>query len=144
LVGAAIVAAIPQLLSKTGGAECVLRTFGEIGRIAASVVAGDLHRKLLDPGSMTGPWRRWSGYTPPIDRGGVAILFSIPPRRLICTRRVIRKLGYMEKFELRKENAGDWLQRIACGKTCVTPSFEQDDCGTFLTAHAPIYESHGL
>jgi Diguanylate cyclase, GGDEF domain len=49
----------------------------------------------------------------------------------------------MEKFDLRKENADDWLQQIASGKTYVTPSFEQDDYGTFLTARAPIYDSQG-
>jgi diguanylate cyclase (GGDEF)-like protein len=49
----------------------------------------------------------------------------------------------MEKFEIRKENEDDWLQQIAAGKTYVTPSFEQDKFGTFLTAHAPIYDSQG-
>jgi diguanylate cyclase (GGDEF)-like protein len=49
----------------------------------------------------------------------------------------------MEKFELRDENNDDWLQQIASGQTYVNPDFEQDDFGTFLTAHTPIYDSKG-
>jgi sensor histidine kinase regulating citrate/malate metabolism len=49
----------------------------------------------------------------------------------------------MEKFELRDESDDSWLKQIAAGKTYVTPSFEQDDFGTFLTAHVPIYDRNG-
>jgi diguanylate cyclase (GGDEF)-like protein len=49
----------------------------------------------------------------------------------------------MEKFELRKEYEDDWLEQIASGKTYVTPNFEEDDYGDFLTAHTPIYDSQG-
>ena len=50
----------------------------------------------------------------------------------------------MEPFEVRKENQDDWLKQIAAGKTYITPTFEKDDYGTFLTAHVPIYDSKGV
>jgi diguanylate cyclase (GGDEF)-like protein len=50
---------------------------------------------------------------------------------------------YLERFDIRKEYEDDWLRQIASGKTYVTPTYEQDDYGTFLTAHAPIYDSQG-
>ena len=40
--------AIPQWLSKEARWEALRSHVGEIGQIAASVVDGDLHRKLLD------------------------------------------------------------------------------------------------
>jgi diguanylate cyclase (GGDEF)-like protein len=49
----------------------------------------------------------------------------------------------MERFDIREEYEDGWLEQIASGKTYVTPNFEQDDYGTFLTAHAPIYDSQG-
>jgi hypothetical protein len=41
--------AIPQWLSKQARWEALRSHVGEIGQVAASVVDGDLHRKLLDP-----------------------------------------------------------------------------------------------
>src|SRR3954464_4284239 len=41
--------AIPQWLSKQARWEALRSHVGEIGQIAASVVDGDLHRKLLTP-----------------------------------------------------------------------------------------------
>jgi sensor histidine kinase regulating citrate/malate metabolism len=49
----------------------------------------------------------------------------------------------MERFDVKAEQGNDWLKQIASGKTYVTPSFEEDDYGTFLTGHAPIYDSQG-
>lgn len=49
----------------------------------------------------------------------------------------------MERFDLREEYRDNWLNEIAAGKTYVTPDYEQDDYGNFLTAHAPIYDSQG-
>jgi hypothetical protein len=59
------------------------------------------------------------------------------------TTRKLEASPYMEPFELRKEYEDDWLQQIALGKTYVTPTFEEDDYGDFLTAHTPIYDSQG-
>ena len=44
---------------------------------------------------------------------------------------------------MRAEPDDAWLKEIASGKTYVTPDFQEDDFGSFLTAHAPIYDSKG-
>ena len=59
------------------------------------------------------------------------------------TSRKLQASTYMEHFVLRPEYASDWLQQIAAGKTWVTPDFQQDDYGYFLSGHAPIYDSQG-
>lgn len=43
------IVAIPQWLSKQARWEALRANVGEIAQLAASVVDGDLHRKLLDP-----------------------------------------------------------------------------------------------
>jgi len=55
--------------------------------------------------------------------------------------RHLRASAYMERFQIRKEYESDWLQQIAAGNTWVTPTFQQDDYGDFLTAHTPVYDS---
>src|SRR4029079_14705717 len=51
---------------------------------------------------------------------------------------------YMEPFkQLDAEPDPDWLQRIAAGQTYVYPAFQRDKYGTFLSGHAPIYDSQG-
>jgi len=55
--------------------------------------------------------------------------------------RKLRASAYMEKFQIRQEYESDWLQQIAAGKTWVTPTFQQDDYGDFLTAHKAVYDS---
>ena len=49
----------------------------------------------------------------------------------------------MEPFKLGKEYEDGWLDQVAAGKTYVTPTYEHDDYGYFLTAHVPIYDSQG-
>ena len=50
----------------------------------------------------------------------------------------------MEPFkQLDVEPDPDWLQQIAAGKTYVYPDFQRDKYGTFLSGHAPIYDSQG-
>jgi diguanylate cyclase (GGDEF)-like protein len=50
----------------------------------------------------------------------------------------------MEPFkQLDTEPDPDWLQLIAAGQTYVYPAFQRDKYGTFLSGHAPIYDSHG-
>ena len=51
---------------------------------------------------------------------------------------------YMEPFkQLDVEPDPDWLQQIAAGQTYVYPTFQRDKYGTFLSGHAPIYDSQG-
>ena len=59
------------------------------------------------------------------------------------TKNHLRASGYMEPFKLREKYDDGWLDQIAAGKTYVTPTYEHDDYGYFLTAHVPIYDSQG-
>jgi hypothetical protein len=47
------IVAIPQWLSKQARWEALRSHVAEIGRLAATVVDGDLHRQLLDPANYT-------------------------------------------------------------------------------------------
>ena len=133
---------------------------GEIGQVAASVVDGDLHRKLLDPTNYSDelyaralkPLVRFHSADPNIfylytmvDRGGVAyFVLDTAASTDLRTKNKLRASAYMERFDLRDEYKNDdWLQQIAAGKTYVNPTFEQDDYGEFLSATSPIYDSEG-
>ncbi len=153
------IVAIPQYLSKEARLETFRSHVGEIGQIAASVVNGDLHRQLLNPDNYSddlyaralAPLVRFHSADPDIfyvytmvDRDGVPyfVLDTATSPQLRTTHK-LKPSGYMEKFEVAEDDDGDWLRQIASGKTYVTPEFEQDDYGTFLTAHVPIYDSQG-
>jgi len=154
------IVAIPQFLSQQARMDVLRSHVGEIGQLAASAVDGDLHRQLLDPANYSDelyaralkPLVRFHSANPNIfylytmvDRGGVAyFVLDTAASPDLRTNHQLRASAYMEKFEIRKENDDDWLEQIASGKTYVTPSFEQDDFGSFLTAHVPIYDSKGL
>jgi diguanylate cyclase (GGDEF)-like protein len=152
--------AIPQWLSKQARWEALRSHVGEIGQIAASVVDGDLHRKLLDPANYSdelyaralAPLVRFHSADPNIfylytmvDRGGVAyFVLDTAASPDLRTDHKLRASAYMEQFDLHEEYKNDgWLDQIAAGKTYVNPSFEQDDYGDFLSATSPIYDSEG-
>jgi diguanylate cyclase (GGDEF)-like protein len=154
------IVAIPQLLSKQARVDVLRSHVGEIGQLAASVVDGDVHRQLLDPANYSDelyalalkPLVRFHSANPDIfylytmvDRGGTAyFVLDTAASPDLQTKHRLRASAYMEKFDIREENDDGWLKQIAAGKTYVTPSFEQDDFGSFLTAHVPIYDSKGL
>ena len=152
--------AIPQWLSKQARWEALRSHVGEIGQVAASVVDGDEHRKLLDPANFSDelyaralrPLVRFHSADPNIfylytmvDRGGVPyFVLDTAASTDLRTDNKLRASAYMERFDLREEyNNHGWLEQIAAGKTYVNPTFEQDDYGNFLTATAPIYDSEG-
>ncbi|HEX9753538.1 MAG TPA: GGDEF domain-containing protein [Methyloceanibacter sp.] len=154
------IVAIPQFLSQQARMDVLRSHVGEIGQLAASVVDGDLHRQLLDPANYSDeryaralkPLVRFHSANPDIfylytmvDRGGTAyFVLDTATSPDLQTKHRLRASAYMEKFDVREQNNGDWLKQIAAGKTYVTPSFEQDDFGSFLTSHVPIYDSKGL
>lgn len=151
--------AIPQWLSKQARWEELRADVGEIGQVAASVVDGDLHRQLLDPANYSDELyarvlkslvRLHSAYPDifylytMVDRGGIPyFVLDTAASPDLRTRHQLRASTYMERFDLREEYKDDWLQQITAGKTYVTPNFQQDDYGDFLTAHSPIYDSEG-
>ena len=151
--------AIPQWLSRQARWDALRSHVGEIGQVAASVVDGDLHRKLLDPANYSDdlyarallPLVRFHSADPNIfylytmvDRGGVAyFVLDTAASPDLRTRNKLRASAYMERFDLREEYKDDWLQQIAAGKTYVNRTFEHDDYGDFLSATSPIYDSEG-
>jgi diguanylate cyclase (GGDEF)-like protein len=153
------IVAIPQWASKQARWEVLRSHVGEIGQVAASVIDGDLHRQLLDPANYSdelyaralNPLVRFHSADPGVfyvytmvDRGGIPyFVLDTAASPELRTSHQLRASAYMERFDLSKEYEDDWLQQIAAGKTYVTPTFEHDDYGDFLTAHAPIYDSKG-
>jgi diguanylate cyclase (GGDEF)-like protein len=152
--------AVPQWLSKKARWEALRSHVGEIGQIAASVVDGDLLRKLLDPANYSDelyaralrPLVRFHSADPNIfylytmvDRGGVAyFVLDTAASPDLRTDHKLRASAYLERFDLHEEYKNDdWLDQIAAGKTYVNPTFEQDDYGDFLSATSPIYDSEG-
>jgi diguanylate cyclase (GGDEF)-like protein len=151
--------AIPQWLSKQARWEVLRAHVAQISRLAASVVDGDLHRQLLDRANYSPelyaralkPLVRFHSanhdifyvYTM-VDRDGVAyFVLDTAASPDLVTPYKLRASGYMERFDLHEEYKDNWLKQIGAGQTYVTPNFEQDDYGYFLTAHTPIYDSKG-
>ncbi len=162
LVAASIlvsIVAIPQWLSRQARWEVLRYNVGEIGQLAASVVDGDLHRRLLDPAqysdelyaSALKPLVRLHSANPDIyylytmaERdGGTVFVLDTASSPDLRTKHQLRASAYMEPFEIREEYDDGWTKEVAAGRTYVTPSFQQDEYGTFLTAHAPIRDSQG-
>ena len=153
------IVAIPQYLSTRARLEELRKHVGEVGRIAASAVDGDLHRKLLDPSNYTdalyeqalAPLVKFHSADPDIfyvytmvDRGGVPyFVLDTATSPKLRTKHELRPSEYMEKFELEDDDDGQWLRDLDAGKEYISSDFEEDDYGTFLTAHVPIYDSRG-
>jgi diguanylate cyclase (GGDEF)-like protein len=162
VVAAAILVSIvvvPQWLSKQARWEVLRSHVGQIGQLAASVVDGDLHRRLLDPANYSAelyatalkPLVRFHSansdlfyvYTM-VDRDHVPFfVLDTAASSDLRTKHHLRASGYGEPFELREKYQDGWLDQIAAGNTYVTPTYEHDDYGYFLTAHVPIYDSQG-
>lgn len=149
--------AIPQWLSKQARLDGLREHVAEVARLAASVVDGDLHHELLNKNAYSeelyaqalAPLVRLHSADPDVHYlytmadidGHAYFILDTASSSTLRTERELEASDYMEKFEPRDES--DWLSQIASGKTYVTPNFEEDDYGTFLSAHAPIYDSEG-
>jgi len=151
---------VPQWLSKQARWEALRTHVGEMGQVAASVIDGDLHRRLLDPANYTDalyaealkPLVRFHSADPNIyylytmvERDGVAhFVLDTAEAPELKTDRKLEKSAYMERFDIDPQyDDDDWLQQLAARKTYVNPTFEKDDYGIFLTATSPIYDSQG-
>ena len=153
------IVAVPQWQSKQARWEVLRSHVGQIGQLAVSAIDGDVHRHLLDPANYSDalyaaalkPLVRFHSANPDlfyvytmVDRDDVLyFVLDTAASADLRTKHKLRTSTYMKPFALRKEYQGDWLQQIAAGKTYVTPTYEHDDYGYFLTAHAPIYDSRG-
>lgn len=155
----ASIVVIPQFLSKQARWEMLRAHVAEIGRLAASVVDGDLHRELLDPANYSealyqralAPLVRFHSADPNIaylytmvERDGVPhfVLDTAKSPELRTSRKLIAS-NYMERFDHREEYEDGWLKQLAAGQDYVTPTYQQDDYGDFLTAHVPIFDKAG-
>jgi diguanylate cyclase (GGDEF)-like protein len=153
------IVAVPQWLAQRARLEVLRLHVAEVAQLAASTVEGDLHRQLLDPANYTPelyaralePLVRFHSAIPDafyvytmVDRQGETffVLDTSASPALKATHK-LRTSAYMERFALRSEYTSDWLQQLAAGNTWVTPSFQADDYGYFLTGHAPIRDSQG-
>jgi diguanylate cyclase (GGDEF)-like protein len=155
------IVAIPQWLSKQARLEVLRSHVGAVARLAASVVDGDLHRQLLDPANKTpelyartlAPLVRFHAAYPEIfyvytmvERNGETFFVvdtAAEPDKLKSPHKLVPS-EYMEPFkQIDAEPDPDWLKQIASGKTYVYPAFQRDKYGTFLSGHAPIYDSQG-
>lgn len=148
---------IPQVLSKQARWEVLRMHVGQIGQLAGSAVDGDLHHRLLDPSNYSpelyktalAPLVRFHSanadlfyvYTMAVRDGVPRFVLDTAASGDLRTEHRLRASGYMQPFELRQEYEDGWLEQIASGETYVTPIYEHDDYGYFLTAHAPIYDS---
>ncbi len=151
------IVAVPQWLSKHARLDVLRDHVGQIADLAASVVDGDLHRQLIDPANYNAesydravkPLVRFHSANPEIfyvytmvERdGGTFFVLDTAASPDLHIGRTLKASGYMEHFQIRKEYESDWLKQIAAGNTWVTPTFQQDDYGDFLTAHKAIYDS---
>jgi diguanylate cyclase (GGDEF)-like protein len=153
------IVAIPQWLSRQARLEVLRSHVGQVARLAASTVDGDLHRQLLDKANYSdelysqvlAPLVRFHSSNPDlyyvytmINQGNEAFfVLDTAQSGNLKTARTLKASEYYEHFELKPEYSSDWLQQISSGKTWVTPYFQHDDYGYFLSGHSPIYDSQG-
>lgn len=151
---------IPQQLSKQARLEVLRSYVGQTARLAASVVDGDLHRQLLDPDNYTpqlyaqtlAPLVRLHSAAPDIfyvytmvERDGRShFVLDTAASPDLKSQHALTASAYMELFsEPEPIDDPDWLKRVARGETYVYSQFQRDAYGTFLSGHAPIYDSAG-
>lgn len=161
LAGAVLlsIVAVPQWLSRQARLEVLRSHVGQVARLAASTIDGDQHRRLLDEAGYTdgryqqtlAPLVRFHSAYPELyyvytmtERAGEAyFVLDTAQSTDLKTAHALKASAYLEHFVLKPEYASDWLQQIAAGRTWVTPAFQRDDYGYFLSGHAPIYDSQG-
>lgn len=149
---------VPQIAARDARLEVLRRHVDQVARLAASHIDGDLHRALLDGeadeamlAEAREPLMRlhetWPEafyvYTMGIRDGGAVFILDTAQDAGFAARRGLRPSQYMEPYEQRPEYRDDWLERLAADETYVTPGFQMDDYGTFLSGHAPVHDSAG-
>lgn len=166
LLGTAVIAAlllvvvlVPQVLSRQARLDVLRNHVGEMARLAASQVDGDLHRALIE-GSQADDavraralapllrlHRAWPEavyvYTMGVRDAGAFFVLDTAQDAAFAASRQLRASAYLEPFQLREEYASNWLDELAAGRTYVNADFQHDDYGYFLSGHAPIRDSTG-
>jgi diguanylate cyclase (GGDEF)-like protein len=151
---------IPQWLSGRARLEVMRTHVAQTARLAASVVDGDLHRRLLEPANYTAelytqvvaPLVEFHSSAPDVfyvytmveREGRTYFIVDTAASTRLVSKHKLQPSAYMEPFrELQPAADPDWLARVARGETYVYPGFQRDDYGVFLSGHAPIYDSEG-
>jgi len=160
---------VPQLLSRDARLQVLRAHVDEVARLAASVVDGDLHRRLIDgatpattPPEVSGPdeailrearapllrlHRSWPEaiyvYTMGMRDGLPFFVLDTAQDPAFAEGRHLKASRYGELFRLRPEYASHWLDDLAAGRTYVNQYFQHDDYGYFLSGHAPIRDASG-
>lgn len=149
----------PQLVARDARLEVLRQHVDQMARLAASQVDGDLHRQLLtgtaDEATLAvarAPLLRLHATWPEAHylytmgmEGDDRAFFVLDTAQDVAfaAQRGLEASAYMEPFEQREEYRDNWLTRLALGEVYVTPGFQQDDYGTFLSGHAPFHDSSG-
>lgn len=151
---------IPQQFSKQARLEVLRSHVAQTAQLAASVVDGDLHRRLLDRANYTpelyaqtlAPLVRFHSAAPDVfyvytmvERDGRShFVLDTAASPDLQSQHSLKASEYMESFrEPEPIDDPDWLKRVARGETYVYSRFQRDDYGTFLSGHAPIHDSEG-
>jgi diguanylate cyclase (GGDEF)-like protein len=150
---------VPQLLSRDARLQVLRAHVGEVARLAASSVDGDLHHRLIEgpaPDEATLDaartpllrlHRNWPEaiyvYTMGAPEGMPFFVLDTAQDPVFAASRKLKASRYREAFRLRPEYASNWLQELAAGRTYVNEYFQHDDYGYFLSGHAPIRDSTG-
>lgn len=151
--------AVPQWLMANARWENLRSYVADTTNHVAAMVDGDLHHKLLDPANYTDelykraidPLVDFHSSDPNIsyvytmiDKNGITyFVLDTATSPELKTHRKLTPSRYMERFDIKPEYEDDWLNKIRSGQTYVTPTFQTDKYGTFLSGHAPIYDSKG-
>ncbi len=153
------VVAIPQWFSQQARFEVLRGQVAEVAQMAAAVVDGDLHARLIDPARYSDdlyhqtvrPLVRLHSandqlfyvYTM-VERDGVAhFVLDTATSPALNTRHALQPSAYMEPFRVYDEYQDGWLRQLRDGQTYVYPRYQRDDYGYFLSGHTPIYDSAG-
>jgi diguanylate cyclase (GGDEF)-like protein len=150
---------VPQILTRQARLQVLRNHVGEVARLAASSVDGDLHRRLINGEGSNASLlaqgrepllrlhRAWpeARYLYTMFGQGTMAYFVLDTAQdtAFAAQRKLRASAYLEPFVLRHEYASNWLSELAAGRSYVNVGFENDDYGYFLTGHAPIYDSKG-
>src|SRR5688572_3987853 len=149
---------VPQIAARDARLQVLRSHVDQVARLAASHVDGDLHRLLLAGDAPEDTLARarvpllrlhatWPEavyvYTMGVRDGRAVFILDTAQDARFAAQRGLKASRYLEPFEQREEYRDDWLDRLAAGQTYVTPDFQQDDYGVFLSGHAPILDSSG-
>jgi diguanylate cyclase (GGDEF)-like protein len=154
-----VVVLVPQILSRQARLEVLRAHVGEVARLAASVVDGDLHRELIEHGPGSDATRQaalapllhlhaaWPEavyvYTMGVREAAPFFVLDTAQDAAFAAQRKLEASPYGEVFVVRPEYASDWLDVLAAGQTNVNRGFQYDEFGYFLSGHAPIRDSAG-